>query len=95
MKMVFDENVDRCDYLEFILSPTQAAQIMLEGLVSEFPYGLKGKRNLNVFIRVDRTLEDYAISEGESCEVKGRIFGECTQGDGRGKTTKTGRSHRI
>jgi hypothetical protein len=96
MKMVFEEDIEKCDFLEFILSPAQATQLLCSGVVSDFPYGLSGRRNLNVFLRVDTTLgEEYAVSEGKGCEIKGRIFGKCSQRDGSGKAAKTSRSNSL
>ncbi len=95
MKMVFEEDIERCDYLECILSQAEANKLVLDGIVVDFPYGLRGKRNLNVFIRIDKTLEDYAASQRKSCEIKGRVFGECSQRDGSRKAAKTGGRDRL
>lgn len=81
--MVFEEDIESSDFLELIVSPTEATQLNLDGIVMDFSFGLKGRRNLNVFIRVDKTGAEDAISEGESGEIEGRIFRECAQRNAR------------
>ena len=56
MRMIFEQDIEEEDFLELILSPTQAKKLMDEGIVKDFPEGLLGQwtRNLNVFIRVDK-----------------------------------------
>lgn len=67
MKMVFDANVDRCDYLEFVFSPHDINLLLLKEIIVDYPKGLIGKRNLNVFMRVDRTLGDIMpLKKGKS-----------------------------
>ena len=71
MKMVFDANIERCDYLEFILSPNEANQLFLKEIVADYPKGLIGKRSLNVFMRVDRTLGDIMpLVKGKAAKSK-------------------------
>ena len=71
MKMVFDENIERSDYLEFILSPYDVNLLLIKEIVMDYPLGLTGKRNLNVFIRVDRTLGDYMpLVKGKAAKTR-------------------------
>ncbi len=71
MKMVFDQNIDQCDYLEFVLSQNDVNQLLLKEIVVDYPTGLIGKRNLNVFMRVDRTLGDYMpLVKGKAAKSK-------------------------
>lgn len=52
MKMIFEEDNEYWDFLEFILSPEELYALEERGLMKEFPEGLYGKNPLNVFIRV-------------------------------------------
>lgn len=51
MRKIFEKNVEHSDYLELILDAEEIERIAEEGVVQDFPEGLNGKRNLNVFIR--------------------------------------------
>lgn len=51
--MIYEENIERMDFLEIILSPREYEKMSLAGLVRNFPEGFQGKRTLNVFVRVD------------------------------------------
>jgi hypothetical protein len=51
--MIFDENVEGEDFLELALSDEQYEMLKEIGVVMDFPEGLIGKRNLNVFIRME------------------------------------------
>lgn len=53
MKVIFEKNVEGSDYLEIILSRSETNKLMDYGIEKDFPLGLDGIRNLNVFIRVD------------------------------------------
>ena len=55
--MIFEENVENEDFFEIILSPKEYENIVDKGQVSEFKGGLYGKRNLNVYIRIDKNME--------------------------------------
>lgn len=54
MRMIF-EQVDNEDFFEIILTEDDYDRIMGHGIIRDFPLGLFGDRNLNVFIRVDNT----------------------------------------
>jgi hypothetical protein len=71
MRVIFEE-VDEIDYFEIILRPKEVAGLTKKGpggnfpygIVRDFPQGLYGKRNLNVYVRVEEndkylTKEDY------------------------------------
>jgi hypothetical protein len=94
MRMIFEEKIEHSDFLELILTSDQAEKLIEGGLVQDFPLGLYGDRNLNVFIRIDEGDED-AISKRSSCQIQERLLGEYLQRDGSGKTSKTSRSNRI
>jgi len=65
--MVFEEDIEKCDYIEFILTKKEANKISEKGVDCDFPFGLFGKRNLNVFIRLEEVWEQQdAINKGES-----------------------------
>ncbi len=53
MKVLFEENIEDSDFLEIILTLKEAEGLKEKGVVREFPFGLNGNRNLNIFIRVD------------------------------------------
>ena len=70
MRMVFEEDIEKCDYLEFIVTKREANRIIQGGVDWDFPLGLFGKRNLNVFIRLEEVWEQQdAISKREGREV--------------------------
>ena len=54
MRLIFEENVEDEDFLEFILSDSDFESVIKNGVVSNFENGLYGKRNLNVFIRLEK-----------------------------------------
>lgn len=58
MRMIFEENIERMDFLEIILSPRETERISLKGVVQNFPGGLHGNRTLNVYVRVDPNYEE-------------------------------------
>lgn len=71
MQMIFEENIEYSDFLEFILTPREAAMLNEEGVVKDFLTGLYGDRNLNVFIRVHPTQgDDMPLVKGEAAKSK-------------------------
>jgi len=54
MRMIFEENVEKEDFLELVISDEQYELLREVGVVMDFPEGLHGKRNLNVFIRMEQ-----------------------------------------
>lgn len=58
MRIIFEEDIEGSDFFEVILSEKDYDNLMTKGAVKEFPLGLFGDRNLNVYIRVDTTQED-------------------------------------
>jgi hypothetical protein len=71
--MIFERNVERQDFLEFILSEEQAEALLEKGVVQEFPEGLFGVRSLNVFIRVDKNYkedEEMPLVKGKKASSK-------------------------
>lgn len=52
MQMIFETNIERCDFLEIALTPKELENILENGVNEEFTEGFYDKRTLNVFIRV-------------------------------------------
>ncbi len=52
--MIFEEDIEREDFLEFIMTEEQYEMLKEVGVVMDFPQGLHFKRNLNVFIRLEK-----------------------------------------
>ena len=73
MKMLF-ETVENEDFFEIILNEEEIEIISEKGVVKDFPFGLYGKRNLNVYVRKAHEGEEDAIEEGEGSENEERIF---------------------
>ena len=48
--MIFEE-VENEDFFEIILRPKEIDRLWKKGVVADFPDGMYGKRNLNVFVR--------------------------------------------
>lgn len=51
MRKIFEKNVDNSDYLELILTDEEIEAVAEIGVAQDFPEGITGKRNLNIFIR--------------------------------------------
>jgi hypothetical protein len=79
MRVIFEE-CENEDFFEIILRPKEIVGLWKKGIVADFPGGMYGKRNLNVFVRQEtdqRRLneeDDYAISEREKSEKQRGIF---------------------
>jgi hypothetical protein len=52
--MIFEENIERTDFLEIILSDEEVANIHNEGIIREFPVGLHRVRPLNIHVRLEK-----------------------------------------
>lgn len=65
--MIFEENIEREDFLEFVLSQEQYEILKEIGVMMDFPSGLRGKRNLNVFIRME---EELPLVKGPKAKTK-------------------------
>lgn len=57
MRMIFEEDIEKEDFFEIILSEKEYERMVERGAVQEFPCGLYGLRRLNVYLRVDKTYE--------------------------------------
>ena len=68
MKMIFEENIENEDFLELILNEEESEILCEYGVVTDFPKGLRGKRSLNVFIRLGNNFNE----EDEMPLVKGK-----------------------
>lgn len=58
MLMIFEENIDREDFIEIVLTPAEYEELYEYGVCKDFPYGLYGKNNLNVYVRIDKTFKE-------------------------------------
>ncbi len=77
--MIFEE-CDNEDFFEVILRPKEIAGLWKKGIVENYPQGMYGKRNLNVFVRQETDRRRYteedenAISEREKSENERRVL---------------------
>lgn len=55
MRLIWEENIEKMDYLELIVTPEEAIFLAEKGIVEEFDQSLTSKRQLNVFIRIENT----------------------------------------
>lgn len=70
MKTIFEQNIERSDFLEIILTAEEYEELLEKGVVQDFPYGLFGIRNLNVFVRVSTDEEEIMpLHKGKSKKV--------------------------
>ena len=53
MRVIFEE-VGNEDFFEIILRAKEIDGIRKKGVVADFPKGMYGKRNLNVFVRHEK-----------------------------------------
>ncbi len=58
MRMIYEEDIESQDFIEIILNEPDYERLLEKGIVKEFSGGLQGKRNLNVYIRVDLNEEE-------------------------------------
>lgn len=54
MRLIFEDNIEREDFLELILNEEELEKISVAGYVRIFSGGLFGLRDLNVFIRIEK-----------------------------------------
>lgn len=52
--MIFEEDIEHSDFLELIVCEGDLDKLLDSGLVYDFPQGLNKKKNLNVYIRVEK-----------------------------------------
>jgi hypothetical protein len=91
MRLIYEENIEDSDFLEFILTPKEFEALLEKGVVDDFPGGLQGNRNLNVFIRVEVDKITGAVHAIEAREEPSCDLGKY-KGNGRvGPSTKTSR----
>lgn|SRR6266436_3568744 len=94
MRMIFEKDIEGMDFLEFIISPKEAEEILEKGIVHEFIDGLNFIRRLNVFIRVSKHTEDEdATSERKSRQNKKRLQRKHKARDGSRQAPKTSRGN--
>jgi hypothetical protein len=53
MQIIFEEDIEKCDFFEIILSPREYDILLEKGIVKEFPNGLFRNRGLNIYLRVE------------------------------------------
>lgn len=54
MRVIYEENIEKTDFLEIILDDKEARSLLNGGAVEEFSSGIYNDRNLNVFVRIDK-----------------------------------------
>lgn len=59
MRVFFEENIERSDFIEIALTKEEYDSLLNEGVSEDFPDGLHGIRNLNVFVRVLKEREEF------------------------------------
>ena len=91
MRIIFEEDIEHEDFLELILTPEELYMLPERGLIRNYPRGLRDKRNLNVFLRIENQEErDYATSERQEQENSVK---EYTHRNSSRKAAKASRSH--
>jgi hypothetical protein len=60
MIMIFEENIEKTDFLELSLTSEEMTKLATNGVLYNFKTGLKGDRPLNVFIRLNKQRSIYA-----------------------------------
>lgn len=65
MRLIFEQDIEQSDFIEIIMNEREHERLLTQGVVKDFPGGLNGKRNLNVFIRID-------LNEGEEVPFKSK-----------------------
>jgi len=72
MRMIFEENIEKTDFLEIILTSEEVDLISITGVVREFQPGICGKRTLNVYLRVDPYYEEeyMPLVKGKAAKTK-------------------------
>lgn len=64
MRVIFEEVMEE-DFFEIILRPAEIAGMWQKGVVMDFPKGMYGKRNLNVFVRLETELDQLTEEDEE------------------------------
>lgn len=93
MRLIFEENIEKSDFIELILSPAQYLKMEDKGIVTNFPTGLFGKRNLNVFIRVDQNYEENKEDAAQKRNIEEDNLNKYKNGSGSRKATETSSSN--
>lgn len=71
MRMIYEEDIEREDFFEIILNESDYDNLLAQGVVKEFSGGLHGKRNLNVYVRVDLKEEEIMpLVKGKAAKSK-------------------------
>jgi hypothetical protein len=71
MRILYEEDIENYDFLEIILNQKDSEDLSNEGIVKEFLGGLCGKRNLNVYLRVDPNEEEnMPLVKGKAAKSK-------------------------
>ena len=52
MQIIYEQNIEREDFLEIIINEREFKGLQEKGVVMNFPNGLFGLRNLNVYLRI-------------------------------------------
>lgn len=57
MRTIF-EQLDREDFFEIIISADEYEKLLETGIVRDYPNGLSRRRNLNIYLWVDKKYDD-------------------------------------
>lgn len=71
MRVIFEE-VENEDFFEIILRPREIEGLVRKGVVANFPKGMYGKRNLNVFVRQETSQRILEMEEEDMPLLKGK-----------------------
>lgn len=58
MHLIWEEDIENSDYLEIILSQRDLDALEARGVTKDYPFGITGERNLNVYIRIDKQQQE-------------------------------------
>lgn len=56
MRILFEKDIEHCDFLEIILSQEEILMVGDKGIVHEFECGLEKNKSINIFIRKEGNL---------------------------------------
>lgn len=58
MRVIFEDNVENSDFIEIIINESEYEKLIKKGIAKDFPLGLYGKRNLNVYVRIGHSTKE-------------------------------------
>lgn len=54
MRLIFEKDIEHCDFLEIILSEEELRELEKKGLVNEFEDVLHKRKTLNIFLHLGK-----------------------------------------